>query len=319
MSNNNNIINQLRAPFSPDRIEWRLQSSGEKQDGSVWGRCLAYIDNRAAMERLDEVFGMNWSNKEEFVQIGEQAACVVTISITGEFARSVSGTCAVEANGDIDPFKSAASGAMKRAVVNLGIGRYLYDLPEAWAVIDAKGKYDGKTKNGTRFRWNPPQLPAWAGGGTQSPQTVRTNADYVVDETNAPAEAPAPKTKTVEFRNDFKKETNDVLDSAVKVAIAKPAPGAGYGAEESAMLIPFGKNKGKTLGDLGIDDLKYWATVWEPKPWEKTGKVGPKDMKLKAAANAIYAARTGSAVAKPQPPASLEVPAYEEPTDEIPF
>ena len=56
----------------------------------------------------------------------------------------------------------------------------------------------------------------------------------------------------------------------------------------------------------------------EPKPWEKTGKVGPKDTKLKAAAKAMYAARTGG-TAKPSVPADLEVPAYEEPADDVPF
>lgn len=49
-------------------------------------------------------------------------------------------------------------------------------------------------------------------------------------------------------------------------------------------IIPFGKSKGQTLSSLGEYDLDYWANKWEPKPWEKTGKVGPKDLALKAAA-----------------------------------
>ena len=81
MSNPEEMMNKLRAPFGPDRIEWRVGSCGEKSDGSVWARCLAYIDNRAAMERLDEVYGMNWSHSEEFKQIGGQAVCTVTITI----------------------------------------------------------------------------------------------------------------------------------------------------------------------------------------------------------------------------------------------
>jgi hypothetical protein len=152
-------LTHLRAPFPASRIEWRIQSCGTKSDGSVWARCLAYIDNRAAMERLDEVYGEGWSHKEEFKQIGTSAVCTVTMSF-GD--RTVCGSCEVELNkgDDIDPFKSAASGAMKRAVVNLGIGRYLYELPEAWAVITDSGKYQGKTKDGTKFKWNPPDLDA---------------------------------------------------------------------------------------------------------------------------------------------------------------
>lgn len=318
----NEIINQLRAPFAADRIEWRIGSCGEKQDGSVWARCLAYIDNRAAMERLDEVFGLNWSHREEFHQVGGQAVCVVTISIEGSYkpsdelefpCRSVTGSCLVEANGDIDPFKSAASGAMKRAVVNLGIGRYLYGLPEAWAVIDPNGKYDGKTKQNTRFRWNPPQLPAWAGGGNQSPQSVR--ADAPEPRPVAPAAKPAAKPAAIQLP----KEVDEILDNATKVkAVARPhpAPAAGTGADP---VIPFGNNKGKTISQLSERDLDYWANKWEPRPWEKTGKVSPKDAALKSAAQAQWAALKGGAAAKPEAPADLEVPAYEEPADDVPF
>lgn len=53
--------------------------------------------------------------------------------------------------------------------------------------------------------------------------------------------------------------------------------------------VPFGKNKGTTLNNLPMSDLDYWANKWEPKPWEKTGKVGPKDLSLKASAQALWA------------------------------
>ena len=52
--------------------------------------------------------------------------------------------------------------------------------------------------------------------------------------------------------------------------------------------VPFGKNKGTSLNDLPMSDLEYWATKWEPKPWEKTGKVGPKDLALKSSAVALW-------------------------------
>lgn len=312
----NEIINQLRAPFAADRIEWRIGSCGEKQDGSVWARCLAYIDNRAAMERLDEVFGMNWSHREDFHQVGGQAVCVVEISICNYphgdafLSRTVTGSCLVEANGDIDPFKSAASGAMKRAVVNLGIGRYLYDLPEAWAVIDPNGKYDGKTKQGTRYRWNPPALPAWAGGNGES-----SPAPAPVIRPVAPATKPAAKSAAIQLP----KEVDDVLDNATKVKVIArphPAPAAGTGADP---VIPFGNNKGKTISQLSERDLDYWANKWEPRPWEKTGKVSPKDAALKSAAQAQWSALKGGSTAKPEAPADLEVPAYEEPADDVPF
>lgn len=292
----NEIIEALRKPFSPDRIEWRLQSSGEKQDGSIWAKCLCYIDNRAAMERLDEVYGQNWSHSEEFKQIGTQAVCTVTITIESRSEspalfpyRTVSGSCAVEANGDIDPFKSAASGAMKRAVVNLGIGRYLYSIDETWAIIDPNGKYDGKTKNGTRFRWNPPSLPAWAGGGAETNQAV-----------NHPAVT------------DF----IDTLPTVQAVAPRKSAPLPAGTADDPT--IPFGDAKGQPLSSLPLKgpkdkkcaDLYYWAKVYVPKPYN--GKISQKDINLKSKAEALYAAAT----------APKDAPAQEsegESFDEIPF
>jgi hypothetical protein len=303
--NHEEMINKLRAPFGADRIEWRLQSCGEKQDGSIWAKCLAYIDNRAAMERLDEVYGPTWSHTEEFKQIGNQAVCTVTITIEppikeGDpvrlFSRTVSGSCAVEANGDIDPFKSAASGAMKRAVVNLGIGRYLYDLPEAWAVIDNKGRYDGKTKNGTRFRWNPPQLPAWAGGGDSSHSANASyNAADIVDDV----------VETTQFRNDFK-------------AAPAPAPQAAVKSiDPSDPIVPFGDRKGQPLsslplkGDKGVKcgDLYYWAKVYTPKEYK--GSISPKDIALKKRAVELYEAAIGGGSSKPA--------AQEAPADDVPF
>ena len=302
---NEEMMNKLRAPFGPDRIEWRIGSCGEKQDGSVWARCLCYIDNRAAMERLDEVYGMNWSHSEEFKQIGGQAVCTVTITIesrneaAGGVAlfpyRTVSGSCAVEANGDIDPFKSAASGAMKRAVVNLGIGRYLYDLPEAWAVIDPNGKYDGKTKQGTRFRWNPPQLPAWAGGGADT--------NYASNQREEIASAPAYA----------------VMSSAPAAPAARPAAPAAA-ANGNDPIIPFGDRKGQPLsslpvkGDKGVKcgDLYYWAKVYTPKEFK--GSISPKDIALKKRAEELYAAATGSPSAPADEPTSIG-----DIIDEVPF
>lgn len=64
-----------------------------------------------------------------------------------------------------------------------------------------------------------------------------------------------------------------------------------------ALPVPFGKNKGTALQDLPDSDLDYWANKWEPKPWEKTGKVGPKDLSLKASAQALWASKQGGSTA----------------------
>lgn len=67
---------------------------------------------------------------------------------------------------------------------------------------------------------------------------------------------------------------------------------------DPSIVVPFGRSKGQAIGSLSKDDLKFWAESWEPRPYEKTGKVTKKDATLKATAVALY---TGTAVAKPQP------------------
>lgn len=272
----NDIINRLRAPFPEDRIEWRIQSCGEKQDGSVWARVLAYIDNRSAMERLDEVFGLDWSHREEFHNIGNSAVCVVTITTAG---RSVTGSCEVELNkaDDIDPFKSAASGAMKRAVVNLGIGRYLYDLPEAWAIISERGKHQGKTKNGTKFRWDAPSLSGAVRASEEisaAPAYVNVGVDHMVPPVTSPHRTP------------------NVV----------PAADAG---DWRSVVIPFGKQQGKTLGSLPAASLKWWQDNYQPKPYKDRG-ISPKDQAFRAALDASMGAKTSE-------------PEQEEPSDDVPF
>jgi len=51
---------------------------------------------------------------------------------------------------------------MKRAAVQWGIGRYLYNLEEGWADVHPGGNYSGKTPDNKWFKWSPPQLPKWA-------------------------------------------------------------------------------------------------------------------------------------------------------------
>ena len=98
--------------------------------------------------------------------------------------------------------------------------------------------------------------------------------------------------------------------SAPSAPAYTPAPKASAPASTGEpnfdLVVPFGKNKGTALKDLPESDLDYWANKWEPKPWEKTGKVGAKDLLLKKSAQALHALKSGGTPA-------------EEPADEIPF
>jgi len=57
---------------------------------------------------------------------------------------------------------------------------------------------------------------------------------------------------------------------------------------DPTIVVPFGRSKGQQIGTLSKEDLKFWAEQWEPRPYEKTGKVTKKDATLKATAIHLY-------------------------------
>ena len=173
----------LKDKFPEEDVLWRVGRCGVKGDfktGKVWVEALAYIDNRAIMDRLDDACGAeNWQNE---------------IRIEGDFVLCGIGICIEPALGtsrwiwkwdgaqktDIEPIKGGISGAMKRAGYQWGIGRYLYNLKGSWGKVCESGSHFGRAtnpKDKSQFRtfcWNPPKLPAWALPGTTKVETTTT-------------------------------------------------------------------------------------------------------------------------------------------------
>ena len=168
-------LNKLKEPFPETDIEWRLQSCGEK-NGKFWGKALAYITSRAVQDRLDEVCGPdNWKTSIELT--GDTYLCTLSIRVKHEDGTYewISRTDGADAT-DIEPVKGGISGAIKRAAVHFGSGRYLYNLDEGWAEVCENGKLTGCTKEKKYFKWNPPRLPAWAlPGGSGKPDSKSAN------------------------------------------------------------------------------------------------------------------------------------------------
>lgn len=163
-------LKELSKPFPAADIEWRIGQGGVKQNGDVWATALAYVTNRAIMDRLDEVCGPeNWQNEYKASPSGG-VLCGISIYIEdrGIGDRWVTKWDGAE-NTEIESVKGGLSGSMKRSGVQWGIGRYLYDLPMGWANIvqqgtknALKGQVKDKSKKAHYFHWLPPQLPTWA-------------------------------------------------------------------------------------------------------------------------------------------------------------
>ncbi|MEH3454047.1 Rad52/Rad22 family DNA repair protein [Phytobacter diazotrophicus] len=154
-------LTKLDEPFSASDIEWRIQQAGKASNG-IWAKVLAYVTNRAIMKRLDDVCGKaGWRNEYRDIPDGGGVECGISIKVDGEW---ITKWDAAE-NTQVEAVKGGRSGAMKRAAVQWGIGRYLYDLTEGFATVSTErqnGFNYAKTKELGVFYWSPPQLPSWA-------------------------------------------------------------------------------------------------------------------------------------------------------------
>jgi hypothetical protein len=122
----------LAAPFSTDELEWRPGSTNKDKTKAL---ALPYIQNRAIMNRLDSVVGpANWKN--EF-STGPQGGviCTIYIRVDGEWIGKSDGA----ENTQIEGVKGGLSDSMKRAGVQWGIGRYLYEVDSVWHPIEPAG------------------------------------------------------------------------------------------------------------------------------------------------------------------------------------
>jgi hypothetical protein len=168
------IAAALNGYFAEADIQWKPDRfTGGKQPGPCKAIMLAFVDNRAIMERLDEVCGPgNWQS--ECIPWGPNAAkCTLSLLfVSDREAQWVSRTDVCE-NSQVSPVKGGVSGAMKRAAAQWGIGRYLYHLPDAFlpATKDANGR--GKLDN---YGQRPP-VPAKFLPGNERP---RQQPDYPV-------------------------------------------------------------------------------------------------------------------------------------------
>lgn len=141
------VMQQLKNPFHPDDIEWRVGSTtGDKTKGLA----LAYVTNRAIQNRLDEVFGVfGWRNEYKEWK-GTSQLCGISVKFEGEWITKWDGAD----DSATEAVKGGLSDSMKRAAYQWGIGRYLYKLPQKWVKLKPAGKsyaIDEKM-----------QLPKWA-------------------------------------------------------------------------------------------------------------------------------------------------------------
>ena len=132
------IQDKLTEPFTTEikwlpRITTKKGPNGQKvpieRNGQRVAGCMAHIDARDVMNRLDDVVGAgNWSDEYQASAIGKGVECRLTVLGVSKVDVGIP--------SDTEPEKGAYSDALKRAAVKFGIGRHLYDIDTQWLPFD---------------------------------------------------------------------------------------------------------------------------------------------------------------------------------------
>jgi hypothetical protein len=248
-------LQALYAEFPRDMVTWRPQGSVSKNNSIM---ALAYIDARDVMDRLDAVVGpANWSD-DYFETAKGRVICTLSINVDGVWIRKSDGS----GESDIEGEKGAISGALKRAAVKWGIGRYLYDLESPWVPCETyTDKRDGKVKFSkfsvdpwTKVRRKPRvfELPPPDNAQSAPEKPVETPHDPVTgeiaDERNPPPPAPesAPRDDGATIRETFEQGIRDSLPADAPPRQFHEAVAAALAAKLSAYV-----------------DLKWLNACWD--------------------------------------------------------
>lgn len=229
---------KLQEPFSPDDVKWRVQRSGlsvYNGNKKPWAIVQPYITGRAIQSRLDDVFGIGgWEVFQHETAANDGFICTLKVLINDRWVTKQD----VAQKTDIEALKGGASGALKRAGVLLGIGRYLYRLKPEYADCvpcekqsHATGSYmkvyaDNRNKKSSEWMgadWMPPQLPNWALPGLDSSEFIEgiTTPKTVVGVTEGYNNAInwAHSFSRQDLVEDFEKIKNDRIETLQNDAI----------------------------------------------------------------------------------------------------
>lgn len=130
-------IKDLKKPFPVSALKWRI---GNKNKENTKANMLVYVDARMIQDRLDEIVGPeNWQFETRSMNSMDKRG--TTWTIVGRLGIRINDQWIWKEDGaensDIEAAKGGISDALKRAAVQWGIGRYLYNASDysTWADI----------------------------------------------------------------------------------------------------------------------------------------------------------------------------------------
>lgn len=157
----------LSEPFDGDHIEWRVQRSGKGAKGA-WAIVVPYVTNRAIMDRLDATVGPgNWKNEyQRWGAKGVLCGLSLRLNLIEDWVTKWDGADET----DIESTKGGLSAAMKRAAVQWGMGRHLYELTDT--MFAPPGSFEAKEKGDKTYVTitDPAAISARYLGGSKPPK-----------------------------------------------------------------------------------------------------------------------------------------------------
>jgi len=314
-------LKALTKPFPAEYVAWRPGATNQEKTAALG---LAYVDPRCYHDRLNEVFGMKWSDKRAIYLLPHKIAIEVTITVEDNdghlTSRSGMGEEFTEDikmggrshQGNENSVTGADAQAFKRACVEFGLGAYLYGWGNVWADYDSNRKRftdKGISKlNQTAHNLTEQTMRQWAGD-----ERAATGRDKPLEQKAAEGpEEPKEQPETKPIKKESTKVESGKGPQAVKVwllseaekASRKQRPLTTKDVKELAPLLNnvLGNDEARkawlkwTYGIDSANDLTgaqkdvLWETmrptyVPETTLWEPTGENG---QKLVTAIKAMY-------------------------------
>lgn len=222
---------ELRKPFPLEAHSFVPKATTRDKTRAL---ALAYVDPRTYTERLDEVVGLGgWSREYDIIPANGRVMVICRVTVLGHTFQN-GGECRAD---DENALTSAMAQAFKRACSDspLGLGRYLYSLPQWWAGYDANKKRF--TREGYHMlRDNLAKVLAGEsrsggnGNGRNRPKKAQTQAHS---------------------GNDNGRNGNN--DDELSI----PSRSEETTQRARAVELSFGKHSGKTLGQVFDEDRGY--------------------------------------------------------------
>ncbi len=246
------LVEHLRAPFPPAEIKFLPKSPVQR--GDTWV-CLAlpYADKRAYEDRLNALVPGRWSTPPMSPLVARNKLVIPVTLVICEIAHTDVGEAfltSLSRKGEPREEENAAteaySQAFRRACAQVGLGRYLYDLPKAWVPYDPQKRAIALSEEelrqlAERLYRKAGLLPAAPAAGLNGAAVSRPGPRQPAsaqESTGAPPD-PALAQAPVELSSPHKDEERTTASAQVPQASAAVSESNGNLHEVSAVISPY--------------------------------------------------------------------------------